>query len=440
VRPFDTSDGPQRDQTALSPTYQADTPALHCPALEGTQSVDVAIVGGGFTGLSSALHLAQQGVSVGVLEAREIGWGGSGRAFGQVVPYAKHGDAHVFASFGAEWGERVAAGLADGPELVFRLINEHGMVCEQRRAGLIFAAHTAKAQAGLEQRAAFWQARGADVVMLHDDALAAETGTSFYRAGLLDRRGGTLNPLAYARGLARVVLKAGGAIWEGSRATSMQANAGGWHVRTAEGALQARHVVLATDAYTDDLWPGLRRSIVPLRAYQLVSRPLSENLRGTVLPGGQSLTDTRRLYSGIRLRDDGRLHLSVDGSAFGNDSAADAGMATRRVQALFPDLPAPVWEHAVSGWVGMTVDQYPHLHRLAPGVIAAVGLSGRGIVFGILLGREVSRRIMERPQHEWMMPDTPLRPALAKPFTRPLVGGLMNLYRVLDAAELRRGR
>lgn len=440
MRPLDVGAAPLQDQTPLPETYVANAHRLGLPPLRDTQRADVAIIGGGVTGISAALHLRQAGASVVVLEAREIGWGGSGRAFGQVVPYAKHGDAHVLASFGPAWGERVAMGLAGGPDLVFGLIEQHGIACEQQRKGLIFAAHNAAAQPTLERRAAFWQARGADVTMLYDDALAAETGSRFYRAALFDKRGGTINPLAYVRGLARAVLRAGGTIHENSRVTGLQRQGDAWQVRTRDGAVLAPQVVLATDAYTDDLWPGLRQSIVPLRAYQLVSAPLSDNLRRSVLPGGQSLSDTRRLYSGIRMRADGRLHLSVDGSAFGNDSQADVNMATNRVKSVFPHIPEPKWEHAVAGWVGMTADQYPHVHRLDTGLIAAVGLSGRGLAFGTLLGREICRRLTGRPEHEWMMPDTDLRPVRVKPLMRPLVGALMNWYRVLDGMELRRAR
>lgn len=431
--------GPLSDPTPLPETYQGAAPPLRLPSLAETDRADVAIIGGGFTGLSAALHLAQAGCSVAVLEAREVGWGGSGRAFGQVVPYAKHDDAHVLATFGPDWGERLIAGLAGGPDLVFRLIAGHGMDCEAIRAGLIFAAHTRAAQAGLEQRATIQQRRGAEVSMLYGDSLAAMTGTRFYGAALLDRRGGCLNPLAYARGLARAVLSAGGRIFEGSPAVELRRGAAGWLIRTLAGELLADQAVLATDAYTGDLWPGLGRSIVPLRGYQVVSQPLSDNLRRTVLPGGQALTDTRRLYSGIRLRADGRLHVSVDGPAFSNRGTGRAALAAKRVQALFPHLPPLIWDHDVAGWVGMTADQYPHVHRLAPGLIAAIGLSGRGIAFGTLLGRDVSLRVLGQPDTDWMMPDTPVRPVRTKGMARLLVGGLMSCYRALDAVDLRRG-
>jgi len=432
--------GPLADPTPLPETYQGGVPPLRLPALEGRQRADVAVVGAGFTGLSAALHLAEAGCSIAVLESREVGWGGSGRAFGQVVPYAKHDEAHVLATFGPDWGERLIDGLGAGPDLVFGLIERHGIACEPARTGLIFAAHTRAAREGLVRRAADGQRRRAAVGMLYDGALAAQTGTAFYRAGLLDRRGGCLNPLAYARGLGRAVLDAGAQVFEGSPALALRRTAAGWLVPTPAGEVLAGQVVLATDAYTGDLWPGLRRSLVPLRGYQLVSQPLPETLRRTVLPGGQALTDTRRLYSGIRLRADGRLHVSVDGPAFSSRGRPRARLATRRVQTLFPHLPPPLWESAVAGWVGMSAGQYPHVHRLAPGLTAVVGLSGRGIAFGTLLGREASLRVLDRPEQDWMIPDTTLRPLPSRALARVAVSGLIRCCRALDAAELGRGR
>jgi glycine/D-amino acid oxidase-like deaminating enzyme len=179
---------------------------------------------------------------------------------------------------------------------------------------------------------------------------------------------------------------------------------------------------------------------VPLRAYQIVSAPLPDHLRATVLPGGQALTDTRRLYSGIRLRVDGRLHLSVPGPVGRNDGVPDAAAASRRVRTLFPHLPPPRWESTVAGWVGMTVDHYPRLHRLAPGLLAALGLNGRGIALGTLLGREASRRVLGHAERRWMLPDSPLRPVRWHALARPSLAGLLRWYAILDARDLRKGR
>ena len=437
--------GPPGDPAPLPASYQGGELPLHLPPLDlaplqGVARTDVAVVGSGFTGLSAALHLAEAGCRVTVLEAKVVGWGGSGRAFGQVVPYFKHGDEAVLAAFGPDWGERMIAWAAGGPGMVAGLIARHRIVCEQSSNGLLFAAHAAKAQPGLERRARFWRDRGADVLMLQGGALEAVTGTGFYHAALLDRRGFCVNPLAYARGLARAAIAGGVAIHEASPALSLRAAAGGWQLRTPGGRLDADQVVLATDAYTNGLWPGLSRTIMPLRAYQLVSAPLSHNLRRAVLPGGYALTDTRRLYSGIRLRANGSLHLSVHSPGLRNGGTPDAARATQRVMALFPDLPPPAWASAVAGWVGMSTDQFPHIHRLAPGLLAAIGLSGRGIALGTLLGREAGERVLGRAEAEWMMPDTAPRRIPLKPIAAAGLGALLAVFDRLDRIELRRGR
>ena len=429
---------PLDDRSPLPATYQHTARApLGALPLDGRVRADVAIVGAGFTGLSTALHLAESGARVVVLEAQEVGAGGSGRAFGQVVPYAKHGQDHIFSHFGPARGERIVDLVGRGPDLVFSLIEKHAIACEAMRTGLLFAPHTAENAAALAKRAQFWQARSAPVELLDRGATERITGSRYYSSALLDRRGGTVNPLGYVRGLAQAAIAAGVRLFEQSRVAALRPANGRWTVATQKGEVDADQVVLATDAYTDALWPGLAASLVPLRAYQLLSTPLGDNFRTSILPERQSLTDTRRLYSGIRIRPDGRLHLSADGPAFRNDARADRRKASRRVADLFPALADIVWEDEVAGWVGMSADQYPHIHALAPGVWAGVGLSGRGIAFGTLLGRELAGRLRGRSEAELAMPVTPLRPIRVRRFTRPLVGSLMNYYRLIDGIELK---
>lgn len=427
------------DPTGLPPTYLRTAPDFLAPPLHDTIAADVAVVGAGYTGLSTALHLRQSSLSVAVLEARTVGWGGSGRAFGQVVPYAKHDHTHVLRTFGPEYGDRLIDGLGSGPDLVFDLIARYAISCEARKTGLIFAAHTRAAAHDLEARARFLQARGVGAEIL--DAADAErvTGSRYYKTVLVEPRGGTLNPLAFARGLARAASTEGAQIFEQSRAIAIRRQGQRWLIETANGRVEAKFVVLATDAYTDDLWPGLRQSIIPLRGYQIVSEPLSDNLARSILPGGHPLTDTRRLFSGIRKRPDRRLHLSVDGPAFDSAGHPSVAMARKRVRDVFPHIGELGWQEEVSGWVGMTLDQYPHVHRLDDGIFAAVGLSGRGIAFGTLLGREVMKRILGKPEQEMLLPLTPLRPIAARPVARALVGALIGWYRLRDRADFGRG-
>ncbi|MGH7211644.1 MAG: NAD(P)/FAD-dependent oxidoreductase, partial [Acetobacteraceae bacterium] len=163
-------------------------------ALRESRQVGVAVIGGGFTGLSAALHVAEAGGDVAVLEAKDIGWGASGRAFGQVVPYLKHDHSGVIAHFGPERGNTLIDAAADGPDFVFGLIERHRIACDAVRTGLLFAAHSSAGRRVLEGRARYWEARGAPVRMLDAHATEAAIGSSAYDASCLDERGGHLNP------------------------------------------------------------------------------------------------------------------------------------------------------------------------------------------------------------------------------------------------------
>ncbi|MBV9567306.1 MAG: FAD-binding oxidoreductase [Hyphomicrobiales bacterium] len=424
---------------ALPPrSYAMGTPAPETAAVEGEHEAEVAVIGAGIAGLSTALHLRELGRDVTVLEAGEVGAGGSGRAFGLVLPYAKRDHDEIKRSFGKERGSRFVDAVASGPDLVFDLIARHAIECEASRNGWILGAHTRASHAGLVKLAAYWQSRGAPVEGLDAQATARLVGSRYYHGALVDRRAGGVNPHGYTRGLATAASRAGVRIFTQSRARRLSREGARWRVLTASGSLQARQVVIATDAYTDGLWPGLEKSLVPLRAYQLVSEPLSENLRAAILPERQLLTDTRRLYAGVRLRVDGRLQMSVDGPAFSIGGRANLDKAERRIRSLFPQMGTIGWAEEWSGWVAMTADHFPHLHRLAPDLLAAVGFNGRGIALATLVGRDVARRTAGFAEEELFLPVTELRPIRGHAALRPFVDALINWYRFRDAMEFRR--
>jgi len=426
---------PSEDPSPIPDFYGSFAPpAPPTEPIDGSRHTPVAIIGAGFTGLSTALHLAELGVAPLVLEAKEIGWGASGRNFGQVVPYFKHDQGHVLQHFGPEQGERLIAAAGSAPDLVFGLIERHGIACTPVRNGLIFAAHARAARESLAERTAFWQSRGAPVEMHGGPDAHAFIGSSFYAACSVDRRGGTINPLAYVRGLASAALKAGARISTGTPVGSLTRVGSEWRLDTPRGGVIADTVVLATNAYTESqLWPGLRQSIIPMRSYQLVSHPLGENVRRSILPRYQPLTDTRPLYSGVRLHPDGRLQASADGPAFYGSGAAFVAKLNRRIGRLFPQIDALEWQYRWTGWVAMTLDRYPHLHALAPGLWAGLGYSGRGIGLATLMGREIAGRIAGVAERDLMIPVTPLKPSWVTRAARPLVNSLLTYYRMQDA-------
>lgn len=427
---------PSEDRNPPPLVYtQGVTPAPVAGALRNRRRADVAVIGAGFTGLSAALHLAQGGADVVVLEAKSVGWGASGRAFGQVVPYLKHDQDAIIAHYGAADGERLIEAVAAGPDLVFGLIEQHRIACNLVRTGLIFASHAPAGRRALEARTLFWQRRGAPVRMLDAAETEATIGSRVYQACSLDERGGHLNPFAYATGLARAAIVAGVTIHTDSAVRALERAGGRWLVRTDGGAIDAGAVIIGTNAYTDGLWPGLRESIVPMRGHALVSRPLSDNVRRAILPGRQSMTDTRRLFSGIRLLPDGRLHASGDGPAFGQEAGPYQQRIAARVARLFPFLGELQWEQSWSGWVAMTEDQFPRMHELAPGVFAGLGYSGRGIAAATMMGRDLA--VLASGQGKTVFPLSPLRPIRGRRLAPWMIRALLHWYRFRDLTETR---
>ncbi|WP_285541135.1 FAD-dependent oxidoreductase [Brucella sp. NBRC 12950] len=399
---------------------------------EADAKADVIVVGAGFTGLSAALTLAEAGVDVRVLEARHIGWGGSGRAWGQVAASAKFMPAQIEADFTSDVAERINHAAAHAPDLVFGLVEKHGMTCDVVRTGNLIAAHIPSKEAGLARTVEDLVRRGYPVELLEGDACRAVTGSPRYRIALHDRRGGSLNPLGYARGLARAAIEAGARIHEDTHVLGLQRNKSGWVAKTNGGEIRADAVLLATNAFTSDaLFPSIGREVFPVRAYQIVSEPLNETQLATVLPGRQSLNDTRKLYSGIRIWPDGRLQIGIDGPAFTMDGKAYVRSAIRRIEMTYPQLKGLKWGESWGGWVDMTVDEYPKLHALALGLWSGYGFSGRGIAIGTIMGRDLAAHALSRPK-DAVHPVSPLQPKIWHAFHRPLISALINWSRVHD--------
>jgi glycine/D-amino acid oxidase-like deaminating enzyme len=414
-------------------------PAPETLPLSGETRAQVCVVGGGYTGLSAALHLAEAGAEVVLLEAAEPGWGASGRNGGQVIAGLKWDPDAIETCFGSERGRRLVAFAGAAPDLVFDLIDRHGIDCAAQRGGWIQAAHAAKVMATVESRAAQWARRGAPVEVLDRAGVAALTGSRTYAGGWLDRRGGHLQPLSFARGLAHAAKGAGAAIHGGTPARALVRTDGAWRVSTPEGSVHAERVLLCTNGYTDALWPGLARSIIPAMSYQVATRPLGDNLRRAVLPRGHVVSDTRRLLAYFRLDPAGRLVIGGRGRLVDSSDPALYGHLRMRLSGLFPDLGDPGWEFHWAGRIALTLDHLPHLHEPAPGLLAALGYNGRGVALATAMGKALAERTLGKTAEELPLPAAPLRPIPLHGLRQPALALAIAWKRLLDAWDARSG-
>lgn len=247
-------------------------------ALSSDISCDTAIIGGGFTGLSAALHLAEAGIDAVVLEAKAIGFGGSGRNVGLVNAGMWMRPDDIIAAVGETVGERLVKDLGDGPAYVFELIGKHGIECEAIHNGTL---HLAVGQDGVkevETRAAQWQRRGAPVEALSADMAGKLTGASGFAGALLDRRAGTVQPLGYARGLARAAMNAGARLFTGTPVVSATRNGETIVLKTAGGQVRAKKLIIASNAYSGVVpsmnWSDHGQELVPMYYFQFATNPL----------------------------------------------------------------------------------------------------------------------------------------------------------------------
>lgn len=407
------------------------------PALSGEVDCDALIVGAGVTGASAALALARAGRDVVVIDEAKVGAGGSGRAFGQVVAFGKHAETWYRKSYGADLGQTIIDWLATGPDVVFGLIEEFGIACAARRSGVFVAAHHPKAERGLRARADYWSRRGHDVAITEADETRQLTGSPFYDLSLWDRRAGSINPLAYSLGLAKAAARMGARVFTDTGATRLETRNGRWRIDVKGGAINARTVAICTNAYSGRLWPKLQRSVVPMRSYQLVSKPLGAAVRGDLLPGGQSIMDTRRTFSAVRIFDDGRLHLSVPGPSTNVRGTPDIAAADKRIRDLFPQLGTLEWEQGWTGWVGVNMAQEPRLSQLDDGLFGVAGYSGRGLAYGTLMGGEVAKRLIDPRHPEAIFPVRPVFPLPGHAFAPAVVRQVLHYYSFLDDRDLR---
>ena len=410
------------------------------PRLEGSASADVVIIGAGFTGLSTALHLREAGVDVAIVEAAEPGWGASGRNNGQVIPTLSRPDPDDIVKKHGASGERFVALLRDSASTLFDVARKYQIQAEQEQAGWIQPVHSPGRIRIAERRVQQWSKAGAPVEFLSREKVRDMLGSDAWHGGFWNRTGGHINPLALARGLASAVLDRGGRIFARSPASRFERRNDRWIVTTEQGEISGRALILATNAYTGEfakaLAPEIAREVMPVFSWQMATAPLSDAARKTIIPGRQAMSDTHgELYFA---RYDARNRLVTGGALMGTADAASRLKAAvgARLKRLWPQIGDVTFDYVWNGYVGMTTDFLPRIHAIGPDAYAWTGCNGRAVALSIAIGQELAKAAQGVPTQDLALPFSKPAPWVAHGLLRRLAPLMLMVYRRRDAAEI----
>lgn len=405
----------------------AETP-LDYPVLASHEEVDVCVVGGGITGLSTAMHLAEKDIKTTLLEAGDIPSGGSGRSVGLVNAGLWIPPDDIVAALGKENGERVNTILGGAPSKVFEIIEGHAIQCDATRTGTLHLGHNAKGCQELARRRDQLQHRGAPVTLLEGEECERMTGTSQIHTALLDERAGTINPCGYTRGLARAAANSGATLYCHSAATGIERHGDRWRVMTEGGSVTANRVVMATNAYTEDGWNQVRQHFFTGHFFQLASEPLIGEAADAILPEKQGAWDTRTVLSSIRRDKEGRLILGSLGKGEGKPLSYLTHWADTIQNHYFPALGSVRWQYTWTGKVAFTPDHTLRIFEPAPGILSATGYNGRGITTGTVVGQGFAHYIAKGDDSLLPLPVSQPKPIKVRPLWSCAYEGGFSLY------------
>ena len=364
------------------------------PKLTGEVSVDVCVVGGGYTGLSAALALAERGLSVCVLESKAIGWGASGRNGGQIINGLNASINKISRQFGKDAGKFVSQFVQEGAQLITDRIKKYQIDCDYRQ-GNIFTAYTKAHMKELEAKQKQWRGFGMDDHELLDKAaLQAHVASNAYVGGMIDHSGGHVHPLNLALGEADAIEQLGGQVFERSEVLSIDKVSNRHVVKTQYGQVEAGSVALCGNAYMVGVAPQLENRIMPVSTQVVATEPLGEDVAKRLLPTDMCVEDIRYILDYFRMTADHRL-LFGGGTVYGGSDPEDVRAKLRpNIAKVFPELADVKLEYAWSGNFALSYSRVPQIGRTSEGAYYAHGYSGHGVtgshLFGAILAEAIS--------------------------------------------------
>ena len=402
------------------------------PPLDGDRTVDVAVVGAGFTGLSAALRLAERGYRVVVLEAHRAGWGASGRNGGQVSSGQRLDAPELEKAFGETAARQLWELGEDAKRLVKDLVVSHKIDCALK-PGILAVNHKARFDGEAEALARHMQSTyDYPLTYLTPDEVRARLGTEVYFGGTFDPDAAHLDPLAYVLGLATAAENAGAEICERTEVTSISPGAR-VRVSTTSGVVHADHVILACNGYLGGLDDRVAATVMPINNFVIATEPLPEALARELIRDDCAVADSRFVVNYYRLSRDRRL-IFGGGESYGYRFPKDIGPRVRRTMLkVYPQLRETRITHAWGGTLAITLSRMPYLGRLSPNLWSASGYSGQGVALATFSGRLMADAIAGTAEKFDIMAGVPHRPMPGGRYARhPLLVAAMLWYQLMD--------
>lgn len=399
--------------------------------VEGT--FDVAVIGGGFTGLSAARSLAKTGAKVALLESHHVGYGGSGRNGGHLNNGLAHGYAAAKAELGAAMAERLYHTLDASVDTIEAIVAEEGIDCAFRRAGKLKLAskpgHVAALRANYEL---VHREVDPDTDFLEAGDLKSEVGEAPFHGAMLSKKSGMMHMGRFVNGMAGAAHRHGAVIWENAPVTARTREGAGWRIVTPRGELTAKQVVLATDAYTSGPFEWFRRRILSVGSFIIATRPLTAAEIAATMPGNRTCVTTMNIGNYFRLSPDNRLiwggRARFSATSDQSSDAKSGAILRRSLAQTFPHLADVGIDYCWGGLVGMTKDRYPRAGT-ADGVLYSMGYSGHGAQMSTHMGTVLAEMAMGNPKANPLAGlDWPAIPLYSgKPWFLPVVGMYFKL-------------
>ena len=381
--------------SAYPPSYYAASRNIirQPQVLEGSVEADICVVGAGYSGLSAAISLAENGFQVVMVEAAEVGWGASGRNGGQIVNGLNASLGTIQRRYGQQTANFVGSLLQEGAGIIYDRIERYGIQCDLKR-GNIYAAYTPKHMDELRDKQALWRSHGMDDHELLDKTqIRQHIGSDVYEGGMIDRSGGHMHPLNLALGEAAALESLGGKIFERSPVTKVEQDANGTTVHTAKGQVRAKTALLCGNAYLGNVVPELTARVMPVSTQMMATEPLGEDRAKALLPTDMCVEDVRYILDYFRLSADHRL-IFGGGVVYGGTDPADVEAKLRpNMDKVFPQLKDVKVDFAWSGNFALSFSRVPQLGRLGQNIYFAHGYSGHGITGSHLFGRILSEAV-----------------------------------------------